>query len=42
MDTPAALQALPPQTNISYDTASYTTNPTNMTGSAEFANVDEM
>lgn len=42
MDTPAALQALPPQANISYDTTSYTTNPTNMTGSAEFANVDEM
>ena len=42
MDTPAALQALPPQTTISYDTTPYATNSTNMPGSAEFTNVDEM
>jgi len=42
MDTPAALQALSPQTSISYDTTPYAANSTNMPGSAEFANVDEM
>jgi hypothetical protein len=42
MEAPAALQSLSPQTNISYDTASYGTSSTTMSGSTEYASVDEI
>jgi hypothetical protein len=42
MEAPGALQALPPQTNLAYDTTTYSTTQAAMSGSAEFANVDDM
>lgn len=42
IEAPAALQALSPQSNLTYGTTPYAASSTTMSGSGEFANVEDM